>query len=130
MPTYQCDMCEGEQATWSLGDMLNPQDTKWVGPACLPLLGGMLISQLEPDVLDGVLKTMGYQPTKALRDQRKADEVPEFPVSESIADIVESGPRPPGPVDSEPVRIDDDAAELQSDEGAIVRPDADDPAPY
>lgn len=67
--------------------------TLFVGAACLPMVGLSFIMPLEPEVLDAILKQAGYQPTKATRDARKAAEVPDYPVSESILDVVESAPR-------------------------------------
>lgn len=151
MPTYPCDLCADEVAVTSVSDMTSG-DVKFIGPACLPLMGLSFIAPLEPAVLDAVLKQLGYQPTKATRDARKADEAPEYDASRTIGEVVESEPRPPdtepdgGLVDMETDRhVDKSTIETDPDEGNEVvvgetmdgrfvnasrADDPEDPAPY
>lgn len=92
MPVYQCDLCQEEVARLSVSDM-ETGSVLFVGMGCAPMFGLTLTQGLEGEVLDAALKTIGYQPSKALRDARKAEEVPEYDPNRSIAAVVESAPR-------------------------------------
>lgn len=93
----------------------------FVGPACMPLIGTTLIQGLDPETLDGVLKAIGYQPTKATKDARKAEAEAEFDPTRTIAAVVESAPR----IDTgESVqRQDDSQIDPQSDLSTITDTD-------
>lgn len=95
MASYTCDYCQVEPAEVTVSQH-SDGSTQFIGPSCLPLLGFALIGNLDPDLLDAGLKPLGYQPTKALRDQRKALVAPEVDPGRTIAEIVETGPRPEG----------------------------------
>jgi hypothetical protein len=114
MPAYPCDLCSEEQAVLSMNNMLDGS-VQFVGVACLPLVGASLILGLDGPVLDAVLKSVGYQPTKATRDARKALEAPEFDVNEPVLTIIEDQPRPPEPSEP-PARIDTADRDQAADE--------------
>lgn len=65
-----CDYCHQETATITQTDKTTG-DSVYIGPDCLPLLGLTLIASMPPELLDPALDTLGYQPKKSLRDQRK-----------------------------------------------------------
>lgn len=122
MAAYACDFCGQEQATTSVADMVDPQNTKFVGPECLPIMGMTFVIAMEADELDAALKVIGYQPTKATRDARKALELPEVDGNRTIVEVVESAPREDDPPDP-PARIDS-ATSQQNDLSTIgVRAD-------
>lgn len=93
MAQYSCDICGNELAIVSFNDMVNPENTKFVGGDCLAFMGMTYIVALPADELDSALKLIGYQPTKALRDQRKGEVGPGFDSAATIATVVESAPR-------------------------------------
>lgn len=117
MPTYPCDFCGREQATTSVNDMVDPQNTKFVGPECLPIMGMTFVIAMEPVELDAALKVIGYAPTKATKEARKASELPEVDGNRTIAEVVESAPREDDPPDP-PTRIDS-ATSQQNDLSTI-----------
>lgn len=94
MPSYPCDLCQEEQAILSMNNMTDGS-VQFVGVACLPLIGASLIQGLDAPVLDAVLKSVGYQPTKATRDARKEAEAAEFDPNRVVAQVIEDQPRPP-----------------------------------
>lgn len=130
MVSYPCDFCKTETATVTFNDLIDPQNTKFVGPECLPILGLMLVAPMEPVELDGALKAIGYQPTKALREARKAEELPEVDLNRTIGEVVESGPREDDGESVEPQgdTETDQPSDLSTNE-PVPEPD-DDPAPY
>lgn len=152
MAQYSCDICGNELAIVSFNDMVNPENTKFVGADCLAFMGMTYIVALPADELDSALKLIGYQPTKALRDQRKGEVEPGFDSAATIATVVESAPRidtgeaiqPQG--DSETDRQSDlstmELPDVGPDEVVVGRTmdgrpitapradDPDDPAPY
>jgi hypothetical protein len=127
VPVYQCDLCQEEQAVMGMHNQIDGS-VQFVGPNCLPLVGLALVQALPTEVLDGALKQIGYQPSKALRDERKAAEVPEYDAGRTIGEVVESAPR----IDTGAVAVaepapeaDEPAAETPAEAVAVL--DADTP---
>lgn len=90
-----CDLCGSEPGKYMVGDM-DTGEQKSMGLQCFALVGFQVTMNSGDEYVDGILKPLGYAPTKALRDARKADQLPEFPANEPILSIVEDQPRPPG----------------------------------
>lgn len=129
MPAGPCDICGEEPATWLMHNQDNGM-VQGLGPNCFIMLGVGMLGVQSSEELDGTMKALGYAPTKATRDARKAAEAPEIDPGRVIAEIVESEPRPPDEVGED----DPGAGEpgpSPSDEMAETPPDmAGDAPPY
>lgn len=146
-----CDMCGEEPAQFMVTNVDTGSTNTW-GLGCFGLVGLTTFLQGDPAYLDGVLKERGYAPNKAEKDARKAAAAEPDLSDRTIAEIVESGPRPIGVDNSnvdESVNADDRGLDLVGDDepppspnvadqggapggvaGSAGRPDHDDPAPY
>lgn len=122
MPAILCDICDSEPGRLMVGDQETGDQTSW-GLACMPLLGLSLVKAMPDEMLDATLKELGYAPTKATRDARKAAQLPEYPISESVLDVVESGPRTEG--DESTSNQGDQSPDPLVDKGTVD--DGDDP---
>lgn len=81
-----CDICGNEPGRWLMHDT-DTGDVRGLGADCLPMIGIGLLMQQDPALIDGTLKEFGYQPTKALKDARKAAELPEVDPARIIARV-------------------------------------------
>lgn len=141
MPSGPCDICQDEPATWLMHNTDTGQ-VQGLGVDCFVLLGLGMAAQKDPDELDGTLKSLGYAPTKATRDARKAAVMPDVDPERTIAEIVETGPRDDDPESTseqadestdpqadlstrEPVELMHNVA---AEEQALTNPTGDEPA--
>lgn len=107
------DICGDEPGQYALTDR-DTGLTQYIGPNCLALLGFTMQLQAEQDVVDKLLKDAGYVVTKAEKARRVAALAPEFDTGRTIAEVVESAPRPD---DDEPSDDDEPAVVLTDPEG-------------
>lgn len=129
MPAGPCDICGEEPATWLMHNQDNGM-VQGLGPNCFIMLGVGMLGVQSSEELDGTMKALGYAPTKATRDARKAAEAPEIDPGRVIAEIVESEPRD---ID-ESVRVPSEWPPTYAEEPEVaaepVTEAGDDPPPY
>lgn len=124
-----CDGCHDEVDLFAVSNRDTGQ-AQFLGPLCLALFGATMLIGASTDVADAAFKELGYQPTAATKKARKDAGGPDYPATESIIDVVESEPRPPG---EETEDEDEPSAGEVLVDAVIERVRADDPsdpAPY
>lgn len=92
---YSCDSEDGQQATISVGNMLNGE-TQFLCASCFAALGAALMRELDPDGFAAMHAPVAAEVKSRKRKVEPVDLTEPDESGRTIATITESEPRPPG----------------------------------